>query len=526
MKKLRIGVIDLVAPRPGGSLWSRLMNASFASVMPQAISVWCEEQGHRVTYVCYTGSEDLATCLPGDIDLAFIGAFTEASHLAYALSAYLRSRGAVTALGGPHARCFPQDAQRYFDYVFGFTDKAVVRGVLEDCSQHRPLGVRVSAAGQPPTLPGVQERWKFIDNTLRKAPIIKIVPVIGSLGCPYHCSFCIDSTVPYQQLSFDLLKSDLTFLRGKFRRPLVGWHDPNFGVQFNETMDAIEEAVPPGSIDFVAESSLSLLTEPHLKRMQRNSFKMLLPGIESWFALGEKSRTMRITGMQKVREVSEHVNTLLRYVPLLQTNFVLGLDSDEGEEPFELTKRFVDMAPGAFPGYSLLTAFGQAAPINLEYQREGRLIPFPFHFLNNNSAMNLKPKNYSWTAFYDKVISLTEYTHSPRAIGRRAAATRGLTPRWLNFLRAVSSEGYGRIRYFKEIRKRLDTDMHLRDFFDQRTTVVPRFYVDRIQQELGPMWQWLPAGGTEHDAYAYLKEEDEKQQQEVKVIQPLQVAAV
>jgi hypothetical protein len=40
------------------------------------------------------------------------------------------------------------------------------------------------------------------------------------------------------------------------------------------------------------------------------------------------------------------------------------------------------------------------------------------------------------------------------------------------------------------------------------------------------MWQWLPAGGTEHDAYAYLKEEDEKQQQEVKVIQPLQVAAV
>jgi hypothetical protein len=90
----------------------------------------------------------------------------------------------------------------------------------------------------------------------------------------------------------------------------------------------------------------------------------------------------------------------------------------------------------------------------------------------------------------------------------------------------VSSEGYGRIRYYKEIRKRLDTDMHLRDFFDQRTTVVPRFYVDRIQQELGPMWQWLPAGGTEHDAYAYLKEEDEKQQQEVKVIQPLQVAAV
>ena len=130
MKRLRIGVIDLVAPRPGGSMWSKMMNASFASVMPQAISVWCEEQGHSVTYVCYTGREDLATCLPRDVDLAFIGSFTEASHLAYALSAYLRSRGAVTALGGPHARCFPQDSQRYFDYVFGFKRNIIVAPVV------------------------------------------------------------------------------------------------------------------------------------------------------------------------------------------------------------------------------------------------------------------------------------------------------------------------------------------------------------------------------------------------------------
>jgi hypothetical protein len=39
-------------------------------------------------------------------------------------------------------------------------------------------------------------------------------------------------------------------------------------------------------------------------------------------------------------------------VPYVQTNFVLGLDGDEGPEPFALTKRFVDLTPGAFPGYS------------------------------------------------------------------------------------------------------------------------------------------------------------------------------
>ena len=154
--------------------------------------------------------------------------------------------------------------------------------------------------------------------------------------------------------------------------------------------------MPPGRIDFIAESSLSLLSEPHLKRLGSNGFKAILPGIESWYDLGNKSKTGARQGMDKVRQVSDHVNMILRYIPYMQTNFVLGLDADEGTEPFELTKRFLDLTPGAFPGYSLLSAFGRAAPLNLEYQRAGRVLPFPFHFLNNNQAMNVKPKNYSW----------------------------------------------------------------------------------------------------------------------------------
>jgi len=89
--------------------------------------------------------------------------------------------------------------------------------------------------------------------------------------------------------------------------------------------------------------------------------------------------------------VAEHVNLILKYIPYIQTNFVMGLDSDEGAEPFELTKRFLDLSPGAFPAYSLLTAFGRAAALNLDYQREDRVLPFPFYFLNNNQAMNVNP---------------------------------------------------------------------------------------------------------------------------------------
>src|SRR5215467_13702958 len=234
MKKLRIGIIDIVSRGPTRALYARVMNPNLASIMPQAIGVWCKEEGHDVAFVCYTGLEDLLQELPSRVDLVIIGAFTEAAHTAYALSNLFRSKGAITVIGGPHARCYPEDALRYFDYVLGFTDRETLRDVLQDCSPHRPVGMHMAARQQPRTLPGVRQRWPFIERTLKKAPTIKIVPMLGSLGCPYTCSFCIDAAVPYQPMDSDGIQEDLKFLLKKFKRPMVGWHDPNFGVRFDD----------------------------------------------------------------------------------------------------------------------------------------------------------------------------------------------------------------------------------------------------------------------------------------------------
>jgi len=480
------------------------MNANLASIMPQVLGVWCEEAGHEVTYVCYTGGDDLLTELPSDLDILFIGAFTQAAQLAYAISNLYRGRGTITVLGGPHARCYPEDARQYFDYVLGFTDRAVVQDVLSECAPQWPEGRLVAAARQPAELPSLQARWKFVEKALTKAPTIKFVPMIGSLGCPYTCSFCIDSTVDYQPLGFEQVSADLKFLLTKMKNPIVGWHDPNFGVRFDDYMEAVERAVPPGRMRHIAESSLSLLAEPHLKRLRANGFQAILPGIESWFDLGNKSKTRR-TGLEKVEQVAEHVNLILRYIPYIQTNFVLGLDTDEGPEPFELTKRFLDLAPGAFPAYSLLSAFGRAAPLNLEYQRAGRVVPFPFTFLNNNHAMNVRPKNYTWPAFYDRLVDLSQYSFSWRAIRRRLGATEGMIPKWMNVVRAMSSEGWGRIEYHTNIRRLLDQDASVRGFMEGETDRLPTFYARRIEHDLGDLYPQLPAGSMMHDPNAYLK---------------------
>jgi len=503
MKKLSVGIIDLVAKAPTRTMWMRVMGANFVSIMPQVIAAWCEEQGHEVTLVTYTGRENLIEELPSGVDFVFVSSFTEAALLAYALSKLFRSRGAITAIGGPHARCYPQDAQKYFDYVLGFTDESLIKEILRDCARHRPVGLHLLTGHQPVELPGVSKRWKFIEQTLRKAPFIKIVPLLSSLGCPYSCDFCIDSTVPYQPFDNDAMKEDLRFLLGKLKRPRVAWHDPNFGVRFDNCMDAIEEAVPPGRIDFIAESTLSLLSERRVKRLKRNGFKALLPGIESWFEMGRKSKTGRTTGMDKVRIVSDHVNMILRHIPYVQTNHIFGLDGDEGSAPFELTKRFLDLCPGAFPAYSMLSAFGQAAPLNLEFQRANRVLPFPFHFLSN-IQMNIKPKNYSWLEFYDHLIDVTKYSYSPRLIFRRFLANGETIPRWLNVVRGFSSERYGRVKYFTEIRRLLLADRRLRRFFEQETDDIPQYFIEKIRGDLGQFWEWLPEGAIYHNPNAFL----------------------
>lgn len=304
MRRLDIAVIELIPNGPDSGLWLRMMTPNMASIMPPVIATWCEQAGHRVECFVYTGFEDLMAGLDAGRDVVFISSFTRSALLAYAVSELARRRGAVTVLGGPHARCYPDDAARYVDYVLGFTDRDLVGELLRDAAPQRPLGVQLAARRQPAELPPLQQRWKFIAPTLAKTRFLKLVPMVGSLGCPYTCSFCIDSQVDYQPLPFEQLRADLRFLRTRMRRPRVAWHDPNFGVRFGDYMDAIEEAAPPGTIEHIAESSLSLLSEERLRRFRDNGFKAILPGIESWYELGDKSRTGSCVGEAKVERVA------------------------------------------------------------------------------------------------------------------------------------------------------------------------------------------------------------------------------
>ena len=118
--------------------------------------------------------------------------------------------------------------------------------------------------------------------------------------------------------------------------------------------------------------------------------------------------------------------------------------------------------------------------------------------------MNVAPRYYTWPEFYDNLVDLSRYSFSGRAILKRIPATATMIPKWMNVVRSVSTEGWGRIRYHTMIRGLLDTDRSMRDFFEGQTETLPEFYVARVKQELGPLYRYLPPGALMHDPNAYL----------------------
>lgn len=492
MKKLQICIIDLIHNSRSQSLYRRIMFPNYISIMPQIIGVWCMEEGHDVIYSTFTGSQNLKDLIPNQTDLVFISSFSYTAQLAYALSNYARQQSIVTILGGPHARSYPEDARHYFDYVLGLTNKDLIKDLLCSFEINSPIGIQLSSSSQPSYIPGVQERWELIKKVHNAPNLITITPMLGSFGCPYKCNFCVDSEVPYQSLDMEMIKKDLQFLIKKFKHPKVSWYDPNFGIKFNLIMETIESVVPSGNIDFIAECSLSMLNEDRVKRLNQNGFKMIMPGIESWFDYGNKSKTGSKFGIDKVKQVAEQVNMIQNYIPQVQTNFLFGLDTDEGEIPFELTKKFIDLAPAVYPSFALLSIFGQSNKNNIKYENENRIIPFPFHYLMSVHTMNITPKNYTWEEFYGYFIDLLKYCFSARAINQRFNANKALAPKWITLLLSLTIGGRGKVNHLSNVLKRLQKEKEFHSFVRKETNQIPSFMIEKVKKDLGPMWHFLP----------------------------------
>lgn len=484
---MQIGILDILVDAPvtsrRGRLYADYFRKQFISIMPQAIAVWCRELGHEVHYATYAGIDPPEKLLPDRLDVVFMATYTQASALAYALAKLYRAKGVTTVIGGPHAAAFTEDAQRFFDFVVLKCDKTLIKDLL--AGQYDAPAI-VSTGRQLTDFPSVEERMPEIRKSafIRGRPkFISIAPLLASVGCPYKCDFCIDWNNDYVPLSAERLEQDLRYLADHQPGLIAGFHDPNFAVRFDETMEVMERLPAGRRPRYIMESSLSILKPERLKRLAETNCAYVAPGIESWQDYSNKAASTGVSGQQKLDQVVEHFKLMGDYVPGMQANFLFGADTDSGSEPVELTKAFIRRLPRVFPAINIPTPFG-ATPLYQSYLRDGRILesmPFAFYY---NPYLAITLKNYDPITYYDHLIDLHRVVAGRRALMARVLAKGA--PAGIRLIHGLRVFATGKeLNDFRRMRARMAEDPDFLAFHEGRTGKLPAYYREELRRRLG-----------------------------------------
>jgi len=483
---LTVGILDLLTDArlsgPGGWLYGTYFRKQFASLGPQAVAAWCRQLGHRVHYATYYGQCDPQRLLPDDLDMLMIGSYTQVSALAYALGTLYRRRGVRTVIGGPHARAFPSDCLRFFDFAVQDCD----RTLIDDLLRGRFDAPALLTSGRSLTdFPTVEERMPEIAASAfhRGRPLLtSVVPMLSSIGCPYSCDFCVDWKSTYTALPRERLQQDLRYLSRHYPRVIVGYHDPNFAIRFDETMDVIE-SLPEGRRNpYIMESSLSVLKESRLPRLRRTNCAYVAPGIESWADYSGKAGAGNASGRPKLEQVVAHFQALSEYVPGLQGNLLFGADVDSGSDPVELTKEFILRLPQVWPTINIPSPFG-GTPLYDRLYNQGRILrglPFAFYY---NPYLAITLAHYQPPAYYDHLIDIHRTLASPRMLLRRLRTNAPAEVRFVHGLRHIAARR--ELADFRGLAAMLREDAGFRAFHEGGTQTLPDFYHRRLDSRLG-----------------------------------------
>jgi len=489
---MRVGILDLLTT-PARS-WTEVAYAvvltkQYASITPQAIAVWCRQSGHTTYYATYYGTGDPRLMLPPDLDIIFIASYSQASAFAYALAKLYRKDGALTVIGGPHAKAFPADCLRFFDVVVLDCDRPLITDIASGA-----VGPGSVVTSEVPftDVPSVEERLPEIRASAfaRGRPFFATtIPLLASTGCPYTCDFCVDWDTPYRQLPLERLERDLRWVSRHLPGAIVGFHDPNFGVKFGQVLDVME-AIPHGSRSpYILEASLAVLRGQRPARLRATNCVSVAPGIESWAEYSGKAGVGRATGAEKVERLVAHFATLHEHVPYLQANFMFGLESDRGEEPVALTKEFMSRTPFVWPVVNIPFPFG-GTPLFDQHLREGRILaamPFSLYY---SPYVATTFAHYHPIEYYEKLIELFSHFTSPSMLARRLATTSSWHVRLLHVARTRVKRQ--RLRAFQRIRDMLVFDARFRRFHEGRSETLPEFYHREYEEMLGSWAALMP----------------------------------
>ena len=234
------------------------------------------------------------------------------------------------------------------------------------------------------------------------------------------------------------------------------------------------------------ECSLSVLRNDRLARLKRTNCLYVAPGVESWFEYGNKSLTQDRQGSAKLDHVVERFQTLHRFVPGLQANFLFRSDQDCGSD---LTIDFVRRLPFVWPNVNIPTPYG-GTPLLDRYRTAGRILAgMPL-------ACYCAPYLVTTLTHYDPVTFYRHLVRIQAAISSWAALLRRVSrpaPVAVRFAHAVQTLSFReQAAETRAILCLLETDRGFRAFHDGAGGPVPEFYHRHFERRLGRYAELVP----------------------------------
>lgn len=373
-------------------------------LMIDTLKLWAESAGWKVrVFVCKEKGVDLNT----DADVIGFSVYTQTAPMVYRLTAKLREKGKIVALGGPHFRG-PNyvEGLEHCDILAVSIYKEQWLSLLREIEDGK---IRPNTHTPARVITDTEHRFRYPENfyeSFKHLRLHHLATVPTSLGCPYDCSFCN----PFMQGKYILRDIDTIyneFARTPRLKPLF-LADAVSGLNKRHTLELMK-AVAPLKRDILMESTLNGLQDLEmLDALAEGGVKWLTVGLESFNSKLDKLGTGRL---------EDNINRLIDNAHergiMVEGNFIVGLDSD-GPEVFDNIYEFQTSSSLDIIIIDLLTPYPNTR-LFYDMQRAGRIIDTNWEHYDYHHLV-YRPKQMTEIQLIDGFNKLYRALYTPKMV--------------------------------------------------------------------------------------------------------------
>lgn len=317
-----------------------------------------EAQGHNVRVVDEVAGQDALTALDGFApDVAGISFMTMYAPRAYAIADALRRRGVAVVLGGAHPSALPEEALEHGDCVIRgegevtfprLLDSGRIQGVVE-----AKLPDDLDALPMPRRDKLDLEFYAASGDQLCGYSY-RTLGVITSRGCPFHCTFCINSTAEtnLRYHSPERVLEEIRELVHRYRIESIAFYDELIATDPKRLMAICEGMLSQGLAHLRWECQMHprMVRPDVLALMKRAGCLQVGLGFESG-----SQRVLNAINKNTIVESNYEAARKVREAGLkLRGCFVVGVPGETPED-IAATERFIQNAQIDFASIHFLT---------------------------------------------------------------------------------------------------------------------------------------------------------------------------